>query len=130
MSPGGLVPDGADVTQTGYLNQSFALPWSRQHCRFRSGLRINRDEKYLSAIEGRLDPTVAVPLVCRGDSAGSADAVRYATVGSLRSAGFEVNYQLSRTIPGHVGITWNGDWDLDVSTRIDNCFADIRKGPG
>lgn len=117
------------VTQTGHQELRLNGRWSRPRFSFRSGLRTEQGEKYMSVILGRLTPEEAVPLVSRGDAAGSADAVRYASVRDLRAAGFRVRSRASKTIPGHLAVTCDGVWDGPVAARFDACFNQISKGP-
>lgn len=72
----------------------------------------------------------AVPLVCRGDQAGEADAIRYAVTKDLRKAGFTIRWKESRTVPKHVAIRWEGEWEASVSSRFDAAFREYEPGPG
>lgn len=123
------VPEDETVTQTGHQDLRGNDRWSRPRFAFRSGLRTDRGENYMSVIVGRLTPEEAVPPVNPGDEAGTADAVRYALVRDLRTVGFDVRYQSSRTVPGHVAITIGRPWDAGVVERFDACFHEICSGP-
>lgn len=123
--------DGDDVEDDMVLTQLGAheLRWesgirTRHHFSFRSALRADRDEEYMSLVAGRMSLAEIVPLVNRGDTAGGADAVRYTVAGELRKAGFEIKYKKSRTIPSHVAVRWPGEWDGDVLSRFDQSFRE------
>ena len=122
------IPDEAVVTQAGVL-RSRAGRWSRHTFSFRAALRQERSETYMSVILGRLPVEETVPMICRGDAAGAADAVRYTEVGTLRAAGFEVSKRPSRTIPNHSAVSWPSDWTPDVALKFDACFVDLQRGP-
>src|ERR1700728_44591 len=123
------VPDGVLITQTGQVNVRRRGEVRYEYVfSFRSGLRADPDEDYLSAIAGKVSVEVAVPLVCPGDSAGSADAVRYALPEDLRHEGFGVTYERSDTLPGHVAIRWPGEWEEEVIGKLDRCFRDCVRG--
>lgn len=52
------------------------------------------------------------------------DAVRYARVGDLRQAGFQVRHTPSRRNPDHASVEWIGEWSNSVAARFDLCFGD------
>ena len=129
-SDGDVVAPGTALTQTGHVEDRSNARWARLRFSFRAAMRAERDELYVSLIAGRLTVPEAVPLVSRHDRAGDADAVRYAQAGTLQEAGFTVVYRPSRTIPDHVGVTWdrNGDWDDIVAAKFTRCFVEYVPG--
>jgi len=131
MADDDAVPEDMTVTQTGAVQiRRRGQIRVEQAFSFRSSLRTDTNETYMSVISDRLAVETAVPLVCRGDSAGSADAVRYAVVEDLTERGFTVTYKTSRTVPGHIAVTWPGEWNDDVMMRFEACFREFAKGPG
>ena len=68
----------------------------------------------------------ASPAGC--ETAGSADAVRYATIGALRSAGFSVLYDQSKRIPEHLSVSYPDPWDENVMEKFSNCFLEFARG--
>jgi len=131
-------PDGENVAEITVLTQVGQCAIRRRgairtehHFSFRSGLRSERGEPGMSVIAGRVSVEEAVPLVCRGDSAGSADAVRYAVTEDLRKEGFTVTYRKSRIVPGHAVVLWpDGEWDEGVLAKFSKCFSEYVPGPG
>jgi hypothetical protein len=95
---------------------------------FRSGLRADRGETYMSVIAGRISLSEAVRMVHTGDDAGSADAVRYAQVKDLKSEGFTVIHKPSRRIPEHVAVFGPEPWDTEVLRKFDECFSEYVTG--
>lgn len=124
---GEQVPDEVELTQVGRVKLRQTLNWSRIEISFRCGPG-DADEGYVSMLEGRLSVAQAVPLVARGDYEGMADCVRHTTAGLLTKAGFVVRYKPEKTIPGHVGVYPNAEWDSDKSESFDGCFSEYVRG--
>lgn len=53
-----------------------------------------------------------------------ADAVRYATVGALKEAGFTVREAPTRRNPEHAVVEYRGSWDDEVAKRFEGCFGE------
>ena len=126
---GEKVPDGVILTQLGQCERSVRGIRTRRSFSFRSALRVERGEPGMSAIAGRVTVEEAVPMVCRGDIAGSADSVRYALAEDLRREGFEIRYRKSPVVRGHVAITFDGEWDDGVLKSFDRAFHEYIPGP-
>jgi hypothetical protein len=124
----GDLEDDEIVTQTGHCERRSNDQWYRGRFSFRRALRADLGEKYMSVIRGRLTPAEAVPLVARGDRAGFADAVRYASIGELRQAGFTVEPKENHLIPGHLGVFLDREWTPADSDAFDRCFSEIVPG--
>lgn len=123
---GSDVPDDVVVTHVGRVDRRRRGNIRVEHLfSFRSSVRVDRNEPGMSVIAGKLPIEEAVPYVCRGDAAGTADAVRYALTEDLRKEKFEVKYRESRTVPGHVTVSWlEGEWTEEVLSRFDRCFRE------
>lgn len=129
--PGERVDDDVELTQLGHVKRRGNSPlWSRVEFSFRGSLRDDLDEDYLSLVEGRLAIDEAVPLIARCDNAGTGDVVRYTSAGELRKVGFEVTYEPTETIPGHVAVRWEGsdEWDEAARKALESCFAEYMRG--
>lgn len=124
---GGPVPPDIVLTQTGHVTNRCSR-WHRVNFSFRSSLRADQGETYVSAIAGRLTVDEAVPLVSRGDRAGEADAARYAPTEVLIKAGFQVTFRPTRTIPSHVAIAWVDEWGEDTAVLFGQCFTEYVPG--
>lgn len=122
MGPAGEnVPEDQYVTQLGYVVVKMT-DWHRVHFSFRTTVKADTAEMSMSVIHGRLPVKDVVPLVARGDRAGSADAVRYAQVGDLVKAGFSVVFDPTPTINDHVAVSIDGE----VAAAFSQCFTEYR----
>lgn len=124
---GDPAPADCGLTQLGHLKMRRSLNWSRFDYSFRCCPSAN-DEGYLSLLEGRLSVAEAVPLIARGDSAGTADCVRYTEAGLLTKAGFRVVWRPLPRLLGHVAVYADGEWDEEVSGKFEECFTEFMRG--
>jgi hypothetical protein len=91
---------------------------------FRRAPRTGLDQGDISMIAGDVTVEQATALVRSRLVEGHPDhAVRFTTVGALRSAGFLVENTPTRMNPEHVSVTWPGDWTGDVCERFESCFT-------
>lgn len=101
--------------------------------KFRSYLREDRDppERSMSLIRGAHEPSDAGCICYRNHRPSSRDACRQAPVGTLRAAGFVVEFTPRGMSRLHVSVYLaDGDWDDDAAARFDSCFALTKGGRG
>lgn len=84
-----------------------------------------QDADGVSGFRGRISPEEARRRVVKGGSPGPNDGVRYAPVGALRAAGFEVNATPNNRNRLHVSIVCLGDWDQAAAAAFVSCFSEI-----
>lgn len=103
--------------------------WHELKFSFRTRLRPQLGETYMSVLRGEIDAAMAVPLIARGDAAGSADATRYARADAFRKAGFTVTPMPTRSIAQHVAVFADGEWTDETAVRFAKCFHHYTPGP-
>lgn len=79
----------------------------------------------LSVYVGRLGVQEAVLLITLGQSPNPrpGDAVRYSRASLLLDQGFSLTHAPDFS-DEHVLVKWDGEWDEDVSKRLDRCFEE------
>jgi hypothetical protein len=124
---GEVVPADTCLTQLGHVKIRLSRAWSRTSYEFRC-CPSDSDDGHVSLLEGALTVEQTVPLIARGDSAGSADCVRHVEAGALTKAGFKVLWRPLPTLPGHVGVYSDVEWNETVSEAFDQCFTEYLRG--
>lgn len=120
------VPDTEVVMQLGNAKVKRNSRWDRREFGFRSSLRVDEGEEYLSMLEGQMTLEEAVPLVNRGDTAGEGDCARVTTGTVLETAGFILVRWPTNTIPNHIAVFQKEEiWDDETTLRFSRCFTEF-----
>lgn len=78
----------------------------------------------VSVILGRLDVESVYRLVVKAGKAASDDGVRYARVGELRAAGFEVVRAPTNRNPAHLRVERESVWSHGAAVAFVSCFSE------
>jgi len=84
-----------------------------------------RDQDGLSLLRGRLSTNQAARYVRRkSPSPFDGDSVRHTTVGQMRRAGFVIKATPSRSIPIHVSVSTEAEWEEITMENFASCFTE------
>jgi len=104
-------------------DDEYVSQYGSQQRGFQDRPRI-QDTDGLSGILGELTPAEARRRVRRVGAPTGDDGVRYARVGDLRAAYFEVRHTPWPGNTLHVSIRYPSEWDDAVAGTFNRCFSD------
>jgi hypothetical protein len=88
--------------------------------------RVSDFDGMVSVSRGRKTPSQMFHVVRKAAKCGPDDGARYARVGDLRSAGFDVTHTPNRRNPDHASVSYPADWDDPVALLFRSCFSERR----
>lgn len=83
-----------------------------------------KDQGKVSVQRGRKSPSEMFHIVRKGGTCSPDDGARYAVVGDLRRAGFEVTHSPTNRSKDHASVTYPADWDEAVALLFKSCMKE------